>query len=81
MRRNILGRVTTSGPTAADPTAADLEDDPHPHLARLREHEPAAWIPALGGRRPGLCLDPDLPARPRGPVSGEPPRLDVRWDR
>ncbi|WP_433225348.1 cytochrome P450 [Actinomadura formosensis] len=42
--------MTTSGLTAADLTAADLEDDPHPHLARLREHEPAAWIPALGGR-------------------------------
>ncbi|MFB4310150.1 cytochrome P450 [Actinomadura sp. GTD37] len=35
--------------TAAELTAADLEDDPHPHLARLREREPAARVPALGG--------------------------------
>jgi cytochrome P450 len=25
----------------------DLEDDPHPTLARLREREPVAWVPAL----------------------------------
>ncbi|GAA1800823.1 cytochrome P450 [Actinomadura chokoriensis] len=30
-------------------TAADLEDDPHPHLARLRERAPAALLPELGG--------------------------------
>src|SRR5690606_37065916 len=27
----------------------DLADDPHPHLARLREREPVSWLPALGG--------------------------------
>jgi cytochrome P450 len=27
----------------------DLERDPHPTLARLREQEPVAWVPALGG--------------------------------
>ena len=48
MRRNILGRVA-SYLTAADLTAADLEDDPHPHLARLRAREPVARVPALGG--------------------------------
>ncbi|NVI86325.1 cytochrome P450 [Actinomadura sp. BRA 177] len=39
----------TSDLTSADPTAADLEDDPHPHLARLRERAPAALLPGLGG--------------------------------
>jgi cytochrome P450 len=27
----------------------ELEGDPHPLLARLREHEPVSWIPALDG--------------------------------
>jgi cytochrome P450 len=27
----------------------ELELDPHPLLARLREHEPVSWLPALGG--------------------------------
>jgi cytochrome P450 len=27
----------------------ELERDPHPLLARLREHEPVSWLPALGG--------------------------------
>ena len=26
---------------------SELEDDPHPVLARLREHEPVSWVPAL----------------------------------
>ncbi|MEU8803433.1 cytochrome P450 [Spirillospora sp. NPDC048819] len=44
----------TTDPTARFPagaavTAADLEDDPHPHLARLRAHEPVSWLPALDG--------------------------------
>jgi|AP95_1055475.scaffolds.fasta_scaffold18511_2 cytochrome P450 len=36
---------------AADPgpSLADLEADPHPHLARLRASGPVAWLPALGG--------------------------------
>jgi cytochrome P450 len=33
----------------SDLTIAHLEDDPHPHLARLREREPVAFVPALGG--------------------------------
>jgi cytochrome P450 len=28
---------------------ADLEADPHPLLARLRQHEPVSWLPALNG--------------------------------
>jgi cytochrome P450 len=31
----------------ADATLAELEADPHPLLARLRESEPVAWLPAL----------------------------------
>ncbi|WP_021598782.1 cytochrome P450 [Actinomadura welshii] len=34
---------------ASDLTIAQLEDDPHPHLARLRAEEPVAFVPALGG--------------------------------
>lgn len=30
------------------PTIEDLSGDPHPHLARLREQAPVAWVPALG---------------------------------
>lgn len=53
----MLGRVTTSSdsdltcrfPLGAAVTAAALEDDPHSHLARLREREPVSWLPALGG--------------------------------
>ncbi|HEY3869837.1 MAG TPA: cytochrome P450 [Actinocrinis sp.] len=36
-------------PLGAAITAADLERDPHPLLARLRESEPVSWLPALGG--------------------------------
>jgi len=30
-------------------TLADLEDDPHATFARLRAHEPVAWVAGLGG--------------------------------
>jgi cytochrome P450 len=36
-------------PLGAAVTLAQLEADPHPLLARLREHEPVSWLPALGG--------------------------------
>jgi cytochrome P450 len=36
-------------PLGAAVTLADLEDDPHPVLARLREREPVSWLPVLGG--------------------------------
>ncbi len=36
-------------PLGAAVTLAQLEADPHPVLARLREHEPVSWLPALGG--------------------------------
>jgi cytochrome P450 len=36
-------------PLGAAAKLAELEDDPHPHLARLRASEPVSWIPALDG--------------------------------
>ena len=41
--------LTARFPAGAPITLSDLEDDPHPHLARLREREPVSWLPALGG--------------------------------
>src|SRR4051795_7295597 len=35
--------------TMPTPTLDELEDDPHPLLARLRATEPVSWLPALGG--------------------------------
>ena len=34
--------------SGAMPTVAELEDDPYPALARLRETEPVSFVPALG---------------------------------
>jgi cytochrome P450 len=39
----------TAFPIGAAVTLEQLEHDPHPILARLREHEPVSWLPALGG--------------------------------
>jgi cytochrome P450 len=36
-------------PLGAEIELAQLEFDPHPLLARLREHEPVSWVPALDG--------------------------------
>jgi len=36
-------------PVGAAATIAELERDPHPLLARLREREPVSWLPALNG--------------------------------
>jgi cytochrome P450 len=36
-------------PIGAAVTLAQLEDDPHPVLAQLRQHEPVSWLPALDG--------------------------------
>jgi cytochrome P450 len=36
-------------PLGAAVTIAELEEDPHPVLARLREREPVSWLPALDG--------------------------------
>jgi cytochrome P450 len=36
-------------PIGARIGVAELTDDPHPLLARLRQAEPVSWLPALGG--------------------------------
>jgi len=36
-------------PIGAAATLEELDSDPHPLLARLREREPVSWLPALGG--------------------------------
>jgi cytochrome P450 len=36
-------------PLGAAITLADLDHDPHPFLARLRDAEPVSWLPALHG--------------------------------
>jgi cytochrome P450 len=36
-------------PLGGAATLAELDADPHPLLARLREREPVSWLPALGG--------------------------------
>ncbi len=53
----MTGRGTTSPaaargrrfPLGAAVTLAELEDDPHPVLARLRDAEPVSWVPVLDG--------------------------------
>jgi len=40
--------MPASFPLGAAVTLAELEHDPHPALARLREDEPVSWVPALG---------------------------------
>ena len=39
----------TRFPVGAAVTLAELEADPHPVLARLRQDEPVSWLPALDG--------------------------------
>jgi cytochrome P450 len=39
----------SSFPVGAAATLEELESDPHPLLARLREREPVSWLPALEG--------------------------------
>jgi cytochrome P450 len=39
----------SSFPIGAAATLEELERDPHPRLARLREREPVSWLPALDG--------------------------------
>src|ERR671924_195854 len=49
-----MGEAAAAGrearfPIGAAATLEELDRDPHPLLARLREHEPVSWLPALGG--------------------------------
>ena len=39
----------TAFPLGASVTLEQLETDPHPVHAALREREPVSWLPALGG--------------------------------
>src|SRR4051812_3100210 len=39
--------MASSFPLGAAVTLEQLEHDPHPVLARLREREPVSWVPAL----------------------------------
>jgi cytochrome P450 len=41
--------IAGSSPLGAAVTLAELGEDPHPLLARLRAEEPVSWLPALGG--------------------------------
>jgi len=45
----VTDEPETGFPIGAAVTLNELENDPHPVLARLREHEPVSWIPALEG--------------------------------
>ncbi len=48
-RRGIFScKVSLPNTPAGLVTLADLEDDPHPALARLRAAAPVSWVPALG---------------------------------
>jgi cytochrome P450 len=40
---------SSASPIGASVTLAQLEDDPHELLARLREREPVSWVPVLDG--------------------------------
>src|SRR2546423_6582471 len=42
-------RRGVSFPIGAAASLEELDLDPHPLLARLREGEPVSWLPALGG--------------------------------
>ena len=39
--------MSVTFPVGATVMLDELEHNPHPVLARLREHEPVSWIPAL----------------------------------
>jgi cytochrome P450 len=49
LRADDPGGRAQAFPIGAAATLAELETDPHPLLAQLREHEPASWLPALDG--------------------------------
>ena len=49
IRRRPGGPRRPAFPLGAEVTVAELADDPHPALRRLRAAEPVSWLPALGG--------------------------------
>ncbi len=40
--------MSATFPVGSTVTLEELAEDPHPVLARLREHEPVSWVPTLG---------------------------------
>jgi cytochrome P450 len=56
----VVTAARTPSPLGASVTLAGLDADPHEVLARLRETEPVAWVPVLGGwlvTRRDLCIE------------------------
>ena len=53
-------------PIGASVTLADLEDNPHPILHKLRAAEPVSWLPVLDGWEATRAIkaDPDTAAIP-----------------
>ncbi|MGH2821480.1 MAG: cytochrome P450, partial [Thermoleophilaceae bacterium] len=49
MREATRRRREIAFPIGAVASLEELDRDPHPLLARLREHEPVSWLPALEG--------------------------------
>src|SRR5919106_3586570 len=48
MREAARSRREAAFPIGAAAAVEELERDPHPLLARLREREPVSWLPTLG---------------------------------
>jgi cytochrome P450 len=70
-------RVAGDYPIGAGATLDELERDPHPLLARLREGEPVSWLPALNAwlvTRRDLALDA---MRDPGALTVDDPRFST----
>ncbi len=70
--------MTDAFPLGGAVTLERLEQDPHPVLARLREHEPVSWLPALDG---WLVTRHDLATavmRDSGTYTVDDPRFSTR---
>ena len=48
-RQALTSERAARFPVGASATLAELDADPHPLLARLRDQEPVSWLPALDG--------------------------------
>lgn len=58
-------------------TIDQLTEDPHPVLARLRAHEPVAWLPALGGWLVTSYAAADQVMRDPGTFTVDDPRFST----
>ena len=70
-------------PLGAAVTLAELDDDPHPALARLRDAEPVSWVPVLDGwlvTRRDLALQVMRDSRP-SPLTTRASRRPGSWGR